>query len=163
MLEWIGERYNPGELGEVTFGGGEIPKREKAVVVIRLIFALALLGGWIWLLAGPIGVDTLKWWTISGGLTVMYLTVAWHVRPEADMDNIGWAGGFFDHPFRWSDDWNRTLIWMRILLWPGLFISESLLDAPSLLRKGPVLRKRKRRRRPKPPQSGSVFHESNEQ
>ena len=160
MLEWFGERFNPGDVGEVTFGGGEISKREKAVVVIRLIVALTMLGGWFWLLANPFGVESLKWWAISGALTIMYLVIAWHVRPEPDMDNLGWGGGLFDHPFRWSDDFNRTLLWLRILLWPGLFTAESLLDAPTLLGSQPVRRKRRRRRRINPPRPGSVFHES---
>ena len=162
MLELIGESFNPGECGEITVGGGERPKREKAIVVIRLIVALAMLGGWVWLLANPFGVESLKGWALAGGLTLMYIVVAWHVRPEPDMDNIGWAGGLVDHPVRWSDDYNRTLLWLRILLWPGLFLAESLLDAPTLFQSNVIRNPRRRRRRIKPTRPGSVFHESND-
>lgn len=50
------------------------------------------------------------------------------VHPYADTSNLGWLGGLVDDPFRWSDDWNRSMIFLKILLMPGRFVGRSFVN-----------------------------------
>lgn len=69
---------------------------------------------------------------ITGGLLV-YLGVAWFFRPEPNYNNLGWAGGLLDDPFKFSDGQNRFLLQLKILLLPGLFVTQSFIELATLL------------------------------
>ena len=51
-----------------------------------------------------------------------------------DMNNLGWAGGLFNKPFRISEDVNRFLLFLKIVLLPGRFVAESCVDVIVLIR-----------------------------
>lgn len=133
LLEWIGEGFSPGPRGDVSFGGWQ-PDRPRGSVIVRAVVALILLGGaWfviLRLLWPPSGTALLT----TLGATLLYLFIAYYVRPEPDTDNLGLFGGLIDHPFRWSDDWNRTLLFLKVVLWPGAFVAESLVGLLGLMR-----------------------------
>ena len=57
-----------------------------------------------------------------------YLVFAYFARPEPDIFNVGLMGGLVDHPFRFSDDFNRFLMACKVMLMPGRFISEAFVD-----------------------------------
>lgn len=129
LLELLGESYDPGNIG--TFESPDEPQwrpvRSRAAIVVRGVVALTLVGG---ALAAVLLTRAFAWTTlgITVGALVAYLLLAHFVRPRPDHDNLGWMGGMFDHPFRYSDDINRFLLLLQIVLLPGAFVSESLVD-----------------------------------
>jgi hypothetical protein len=150
LLEWIGESYDPGEIGSVQVGRGEPPRRSAAAVITCFVITVGLL------LAAYLGLyfgfPDLGWnsWLIIAGVSLGYFLLAYFIRPAPDMENIGWLGGMIDHPWRYSDDINRTLLMFLIVLYPGRFVGESVLDMGLLLLgRKPVRRRRRFGRRPK--------------
>jgi hypothetical protein len=45
LFEWLGESWNPGSIGSLSFGKDDKPRRPRALVIVRFIFAAGLLGG----------------------------------------------------------------------------------------------------------------------
>lgn len=129
LFEWLGESMNPGPIGTVDVGSEERRDRSGAAIVVCFAISAVLLGFWACLLLGTWHVGAVK------GLlgTATYLVLAYFVHPRPDFDNIGWLGGLFDHPFRYSDDVNRFLMVLVVVLWPGRFVAESLAGACRLL------------------------------
>ena len=135
VTEWLGESYNPGDIGDVEFGASERPPRSRFAVLLRCLVAWSLLGTVYCLIFASLSrVDT-QAIVITLLVTVIYLALGYFVHPRPDTSNLGWLGGFFDHPFRYSDDINRSLFVLRILLWPGRFIAETVVEFPILLAK----------------------------
>jgi hypothetical protein len=128
LLEWFGESYNPGSVGLVDVGGRDRGMRPRKAVLVCFLISCVLLGLWIYFLGGILGVSSPSGIAIAAITLTVYLTIAYFVHPEPDLENVGWFGGVFDHPFRYSDDVNRMLIFLVFALWPGRFISESLVD-----------------------------------
>lgn len=132
--EWVGESYDPGPRGTVEMGFGHASPQWTWLIVARFVFSVVLLAV-VWGLSAPqIPLPALQSWGLVIGGTLIYLGLGYIVRPEPRTDNLGWSGTLFDHPGRWSDDYNRTLIAWTVMLGPGRFITESLLDGLSLLR-----------------------------
>ncbi len=125
LFEWFGESMNPGPIGGVDVGGRDRAERSRGGAIACFVIAGALLGFWLSVVwsAGPVA--------ILG--TAIYLVLAYFVHPSPDLSNIGWAGGLFDHPFRYSDDVNRFLVFLVVVLWPGRFVAESLVGMGRLL------------------------------
>lgn len=72
---------------------------------------------------------------VASGAMLIYMGVAFFVRPEPNTDNMGWGiGGLADDPYQYSDDINRNLWSIHCLLGPGRFISETLLDVCVVLK-----------------------------
>jgi hypothetical protein len=59
---------------------------------------------------------------------LVYMGVAFFVRPEANTDNLGWGGGLANDPYQYSDNVNRFLWQAHCLLGPGRFTAETVLD-----------------------------------
>jgi hypothetical protein len=115
-------------VGSVDVGGRSRGRRPRIGVVVCFGLAVVLLGLWAYLVLGVWEV-----WSAEGlaGValgTGLYLLLGHTVHPKPDLSNVGWMGGLFDHPFRYSDDINRSLIVLTVLIWPGRFLSESLVD-----------------------------------
>lgn len=126
LFEWIGESFNPGPTGDVEFGdGSREPERNLGWLAIQVLVSAALVGGFLAGVRHFAGHP--HWPSVLGGLAA-YLGIAFLLRPRADLDNLGWAGGLIDDPFRISDDWNRTLLFFSLVLWPGRFVSDTLAD-----------------------------------
>jgi hypothetical protein len=126
LLEWLGERRNPGRIGTVDGSPPEPAHWRPGVIVFRGILAAAL--------AVCVGIGIARvaesgaQATVAVVAVVVYCAIAYQVTPRPDFDNVGWAGGLIDHPFRWSDDVNRGLIFLGAVLWPGRFLTVSLRD-----------------------------------
>lgn len=132
LLEWLGERRNPGPVG--TFETGEPEPARGHPGTIFLKAALALIGAIAVGLPIAETAQTPKdriWLALA---TILYFAVAYWVTPRPDRSNMGLASGLFDHPFRLSDDTNRILAILAILLWPGKFVTVSLRDLVRYLR-----------------------------
>jgi hypothetical protein len=133
LFEWLGESFNPGPVGSVDFGGRSRGNRPRVWVLVCFGLAVMLLGLWIYFVLGVWEV-----WSAAGLVrialgTVLYLLLGYIAHPKPDHSNIGWMGGMFDNPFRYSDDINRFLIFMTALFLPGRFVSESLVDMVELV------------------------------
>jgi hypothetical protein len=152
LLEWMGESMDPGETGEVSFGAEERPPPPVSAIIVCFIISTILLGLWFWLMFGVFRISS--WTGIVATLvgTLVYLVLAYNVTINPDYDNIGWFGGLFDHPFRYSDDINRTLIFFKIILWPGRFVATSYVDMAVICFGGkePPRRKKRKKRKKKP-------------
>lgn len=70
---------------------------------------------------------TFKGVLIGGVITLIYCIMGYFAVPDPDMDDLGWAGGLINNPFRISDNINRTLLFFRIALAPGKFLAETLV------------------------------------
>jgi hypothetical protein len=112
----------------VDFGGRDRRQGSPAAVLASLVLAAGLLGLWLYVLFAVMHAGLLA---LVG--TAVYLLVAYVVHPHPELANVGWLGGLFDHPFRYSDDVNRLLVFLVVVLWPGRFVAESLVATARLL------------------------------
>ncbi len=144
LFEWLGESFNPGSVGAFHVRARERRKRRRIDVLGCLVLSCFLIGIWICAIWGVFEVQSLKGLTIAAGGTLAYLIIAYFVHPQPDAENMGWFGGLWDHPFRISDDINRSLVVLLIVLWPGRFIAESIVDSTRLLLHARDRRPRKR-------------------
>ncbi|MGE0608633.1 MAG: hypothetical protein AB7O62_16180 [Pirellulales bacterium] len=129
FLEFWGESVDPGERGSVEVSGQHEQCRWRLLVWARVLFLLVALPI-IWGV-GATQMTYFSFWEALGlsiGGTCLYVGLAFFVRPEPNMDNIGFMAGLVNHPGRWSDDWNRSLLNWAIMLGPGRFVAESLID-----------------------------------
>jgi len=127
LFEIIGESVDPGSTGSVETGEPPREPRSRAAVIVRGVVALGIVGTVFTMtaLVGPLASGRPG---MVAGVMGVYLLLAYFVRPQPDYDNLGWMGGIFDNPFRYSDDINRLLVFLMIVLWPGRFVSTSIVD-----------------------------------
>ena len=140
-LEWLGESWDPQSPGAVTFGGpGDDEDNDGPSVpglVIRFGIAVGALATVYYLLFAYLLPLTWQAVCITSAVVFAYLLIARFVRPEPEMDNLGWLGGLVDDPFHYSDDINRFLLFLLIVLAPGRLIARWLAGGLRL-----VLRRR---------------------
>jgi hypothetical protein len=127
LFELIGEAIDPGEVGGFECGAPEVKRRSSTIVLLHFLLAVGLLaaaligitfgawGSWGWLLL---------WLALLG----VYLLAAHYLTPVPAYDNLGWLGGIFDNPFRYSDNLNWLLILLMCLLYPGHLVTVGLRD-----------------------------------
>ena len=132
LLEFYGEQHNSGERGSIEISDGHITFRSKPLILIRAIVVIVLVSV-VWWLAWPyLPLEGFQRGLLLVGASLIYASLGYLIRPEPNFENMGWLGGLMDHPFRYSDDINRTLLLVRILLDPGRFVAVSLVDLPLL-------------------------------
>lgn len=129
LLEWFGEAYDSGPMGEVKFGRWESTPRTRGAVTLCFggsLLAVGVLCDWIIYSSPP----ATRWGNLVIALfvIVLYGVAGYFIRPKPNIHNLGWAGGLLDNPFRYSDDWNRLLLGVYLFLWPGRFVAESTVD-----------------------------------
>lgn len=127
LFEIIGESVDPGPTGSVETGKPPHEPRSRLAVIVRGIVALGMVGT-VFVMTALVGPLTPGRVGMVAGVMSAYLLVAYLVRPEPDYDNLGWAGGIFDNPLRYSDDINRFLVFVMLVLWPGRFVSTAIVD-----------------------------------
>ena len=59
---------------------------------------------------------------------LIYLIIAYNVNPKPRMDKLGMLGGLIDHPFKYTDDINRTMLFLKIVLFPGRIIGTPIVE-----------------------------------
>ncbi|MCB9689528.1 MAG: hypothetical protein H6735_31110 [Alphaproteobacteria bacterium] len=128
LFEWWGESWNPGGTGGVEVRGDRIGTVWLGFTLVRFALTLAAT------VALPLAVT---FWgggmnpvggLAAGGGWLLYLALGYFVRPEPDMSNLGLFGGLIDHPFRWSDDLNRSLLFFKLALFPGYFLARPVAE-----------------------------------
>jgi hypothetical protein len=137
MVGWyeiVGERADPQEVGGVKLNTFYETRRKRPGMVLLKTLGLVLM------IAAGFAV-TVPWlpmaiWkssTLVAGLMLMYVGLAFFVRPEPNMDNLGLLGGLINDPLHYSDNLNRALFQAHCLLGPGRFAAGTLLDISTLL------------------------------
>jgi hypothetical protein len=127
LLEWFGEMHDPGSRGSLAFSAPKVRWRPGIVVFLHTLLAYIGFGVLVWSIVYFAWGDW-GWLTFWSCLLLLYLLAAHYLIPDADFDNLGWFGGLFDNPFRWSDDWNRLLVFLWIMLCPGRFMTVGMRD-----------------------------------
>ncbi len=127
LFEWLCERNNPHPVGEVG-GYGNCRDRSRLSCIITGFISIAVTClGPILYMQQDLDAD----WRIALGIfvgTCIYAAAGYSLKLSPNYDNMGWAGGLFDNPFRYSDDVNRTLLFFKIALVPGRLLGIGFVD-----------------------------------
>jgi hypothetical protein len=132
--EYVGEQTDPKPIGRVRLNTFyETRKKPLWLILVKMVgmLVMCLLG--IAMLLPLIPLPLWQSLALVGGGILIYVGIAFFVRPEPNGDNMGWLGGFFNDPTHYSDNVNRALFSAHCLLGPGRFICETILDVCTLL------------------------------
>ncbi len=144
MIELIGESLNPGPTGGLDVRSSEDRHGLGASFWVGFALAVLAIGAVHALIFTYAASLTLTAAATAAFITLVYLLCGYWLHPEPDMSSLGWAGGLIDHPFRYSDDINRSLLLFKVALWPGRRIAEGIVAVTFGLSQP---RRRRRRRR----------------
>jgi len=127
LFEWFCERKKLGPMGTVGLGSKKLAQRSNGLILLRFIIAISLIGYFYYIIASSFLGGTLSVYVMITVFLTFYCIVAYFIRPEPDLSNMGWAGGLINNPFKITDNWNRKLMLFKILLMPGVFITGSIV------------------------------------
>lgn len=125
---------NYSECGSIEVNTQYVPQRSFAVVLFKAIVSLAMVGGFgYWMFTWSfLPQHLLPRLAIILGVEMIYVALAFFIVPRPDYDNMGFLGGLINNPWRYSDNYNRSLRDWNVLLGPGRFISSTLLDCAAM-------------------------------
>ncbi|MEQ1565913.1 MAG: hypothetical protein ABMA64_09775 [Myxococcota bacterium] len=127
LFEWLGESANPGSAGRLdVHGDGPIRTVWIGFAVLRFLFTVGLFVA-VGVGAAVAAADLRVGLAAAAGY-LLYLFLGYFVRPKPDLSNLGLFGGLIDHPFRWSDDWNRSLLFWSVVLLPGYVLARPVAE-----------------------------------
>lgn len=119
--------------GGIAIHTGAVNEKKPAwLVVLKVVGVLLMLPIGVLLVIPLIPLPPLESGLITAGVLLIYIGVAYFVRPEANTENMGFLGGSMDDPFQYNDDVNRVLFRAHCFLGPGRFVSESFVDLLTL-------------------------------
>ncbi len=137
MFSWfevVGERNDPQKPGSVKLNTFyETQKKPLWLVSLKLLGLLAMLAVGYALLVPILPLPIWQRFVVASGIMLIYVGIAFFVRPEPNPDNLGFLGGMMNDPTRYSDNISRGLWNAHCMLGPGRFIAETLLDCSTLL------------------------------
>lgn len=133
LLEYLFERKNPGSVGEIQKNRPPSERGDVIWVVLKLMISIAITCGLFY-------ITVLQDFSLGKALIfiliyTVYNIISYRYVPRPDTSNMGLLGGLIDHPFRYTDDLNRSLLFLSILLYPGRFISTTLVQTYRLIRR----------------------------
>jgi hypothetical protein len=134
LFEWIGERNRPGPTGHIKTGPPNKQKQPRYLVIIKFIISLLMIGFISYFFFGPVKHLSFSYVFFTYLAVLIYSLLGFYIHPKHDPKNMGLAGGLINHPFRYSDDINRSLFFLKVILWPGRFMSISIRDFYSLIK-----------------------------
>ena len=134
IFEWLGEGSNPGPMGSMSIDTEQEPLPPTPIVWICCVGSLGVLLGIYYLVFAHIVPPSITSLLITIAVSVAYLAAGYFVECHPDTTNMGLWGTMWDHPFRYSDDVNRSLLWLKIVLAPGRFVAWSLVNMVRWLR-----------------------------
>ena len=126
-LELMLEQYNPGPKGTIDAEVKGPSQRHGIVRFFLFMIAFVIIGAGlfgIFFFFRPVPVCGI----IGAIIWITYFVLALFLRPKPNYDNMGWAGGLIDNPFRYSDDINRGLFFLNIYLYPGRILAFWMFD-----------------------------------
>ncbi|HEX5102241.1 MAG TPA: hypothetical protein VFV87_00415 [Pirellulaceae bacterium] len=130
--EWHGQSSLLHKSGTVEFNTSYVTRCKPLWLACLKLLGVAVMVavGYGLLVPGLMHLQFSAWQAaaIASGLMMIYMGVAFFVRPEANTDNLGWGGGLANDPFQYSDNVNRFLWQAHCLLGPGRFTAETVLD-----------------------------------
>ncbi len=126
LFEILFEHRNPGEVGGIEKNNRRPDPVDPVILVIKLIISAFITGFVFW--ATMNGYYSLSRTVTFIVIVSIYCLVSYIIVPRPAESNLGWLGGLFDNPFRYSDDINRMLLFMRVILLPGRFIATTLVQ-----------------------------------
>lgn len=136
LFEWFGENYFPGESGTIEKRTRLTRNVPRYWVLINIVISLAIIIGiYYWIFQGNVGT-TLQTFLIISGAIIVYCVIGFFVNPKPNYNNIGIGNTPINHPFKISDNINRSLIILNALLWPGFFIARSFIEFFTLIKHG---------------------------
>lgn len=134
--EYAHEHASRDEVGSIEINDQYVTRRKPAWLVLLKVLGLAVM------VAAAIGLaypslrqvlPALQSAAVIAGVILIYSGLAFFIRPEPNIDNLGYCGGGMNDPTKISDDINRGLLDLHMVLGPGRFASETLLDLCVLL------------------------------
>ncbi|MEE9603126.1 MAG: hypothetical protein V3V75_07465 [Thermoguttaceae bacterium] len=134
FMERWGESVDPGNTGNVDISAQHETCRCLPLVAARFVAVVIGLPVAWYKIIPHVPLPLFQAIALVIGGTLVYVALAYLINPQPDIENLGWAGGLIDHPWRYSDDINRTLLTAQCFLGPGRFIAESLLDVRELFK-----------------------------
>lgn len=123
MLEYLGNN-NPDDVGFVELNPHDYKLRSIKSKVIRGLLASLML----------LGLEVLMFKFFIGGIIVselvlaVYLSLGYLLKISPNTEKMGLFGTILDHPFKYTDDQNRTLLYLKFFFAPGRFITTSIAD-----------------------------------
>jgi hypothetical protein len=137
MVGWyeiVGERVDPQGVGNVRLNTFyETRKKPLGWVLLKLLGVAAMVTVGYAVLVPLLPLSLIHSILVASGLMLIYVGLAFFIRPEPDGENMGFLGGLFNDPTHYSDNLNRLLWKAHCLLGPGRFISETILDVCTLV------------------------------
>lgn len=132
--EILGERVDPQSAGTVRLNATyETRKKPVWLVLLKLSGLVAMVAIGFLLIVPPLPLPVWQSCALAAGIMLLYVGIAFFVRPEPNTDNLGWGGGAFNDPTQYSDNINRMLWKVHCFLGPGRFVAETILDTCTLL------------------------------
>lgn len=127
LFEWLGEYYNPKNIGEIIKETPPKKNKPKYKIYIHFVISILLIIGYYYLWLNNDTTFNFKKIIIISILLIVYLLIAYNYKIRPDYNNIGLFGTPIDHPFRFSDDINRFYIFSELFLLPGRYITSSII------------------------------------
>ena len=131
FYEIVGQNPNLDKHGSIEINDEHSAGDNPLWLLILRWFGVATLIAIVGFLAMPLLLQVLptaQAIIVAIGVILIYLGMAFFLRPEPNTDNMGWLGGFANDPSQYSDNINRELWNLHCLLGPGRFIATTVLD-----------------------------------
>jgi len=132
LRSYFGEQIDPKPMGSIEVNTEHEFQKSPFLVMLKFFGLLALAAVGYPLLLPMIPLPLWKSVVLVSGIILVYVGLAFFIRPEPHKDNMGWLGGFVDDPFHYSDNVNRFLFTSHMLLGPGRFVAGTILDMAAL-------------------------------
>jgi len=137
MVGWfeiVGERNDPKKSGSVRLNAFyETQKKPLGLILLKLVGLLILVAVGFGLILPLVPLPLWQSIAAASGALLIYVGVAFFVRPEPNGDNMGFMGGMMNDTLHYSDNVNRALWNAHCMLGPGRFIAETILDCSTRL------------------------------
>jgi hypothetical protein len=124
FFEWFLEKNKPNEVGDLK-KASDVKETQPNPLRYWLTLLVGQMAFWYIVIRvkDENRIENKALWVTGFAI---YLIISFSLRPQPNFKNMGWLG-FFDNPFRYTDDLNRTLFFFQALLLPGKIIMESFI------------------------------------
>ncbi len=124
---WIDNKWE--YFGKLAVSGEiEATKKPAGLVVLKSLGVALILFVGVAVILPIIPLPAAFSVTITCVVLFLYVIASHFLRPQANMEQIGWFGGLMDNVFSIADDWNRLLLVLNYLLGPGRFVAGTVVD-----------------------------------
>lgn len=133
IFEYLFERKNPGNVGDIKRNKPPMEQVGIVWIIIKLIISIILI-------YGAFHIIVLQNFSLARTLVFIlifigYCLISYNFVPRPDTSNMGLLGGLIDHPFKFTDDFNRSLLALFIVMYPGRFIATSIVQTLMIMKK----------------------------